>query len=220
MRLLGGDWFQSAAAILGGNDSVTGCSIFCAEPLEIFTCTLHDKDPFEKLRQTLSKYTKKGSDPFFPGGWIGYFGYELGRFIETLPGRAVDALGLPMIYLAFYDKAILYDHARRQYILTILELEGENKTPEAKFQRLLDWIAEAEALAAAASDLPALKAAIEGFEGSPLKQLCEKTVVYDGTLGAPVMVLGEGPGGQEDGVGLPFVGKAGQLLDKMLAAQK
>ena len=66
--------------------------------------------------------------------------------------------------------------------------------------------------------IEALKAAIESYEGCPLKQLCEKTVIYDGTIGAPVMVLGEGPGGQEDRQGLPSVGKAGQLLDKMLAA--
>ena len=83
---------------------------------------------------------------------------------------------------------------------------------------LHDWIQEAEALAASADSIEALKAAIESYEGCPLKQLCEKTVVYDGTVGAPVMVLGEGPGGQEDRLGLPFVGKAGQLLDKMLAA--
>lgn len=85
---------------------------------------------------------------------------------------------------------------------------------------LADWIEEATALANAADSLEALKTAIESFDGCPLKQLCEKTVVYDGTPGAPVMVLGEGPGGQEDRVGLPFVGKAGQLLDKMLAAIK
>ena len=83
---------------------------------------------------------------------------------------------------------------------------------------LEDWIEEAKALAAAASDLPTLKTAIEGFEGCDLKKLCSKTVVYDGTIGAPVMVIGEGPGGQEDQIGLPFVGKAGQLLDRMLAA--
>ena len=73
-------------------------------------------------------------------------------------------------------------------------------------------------MAADAGSLETLKAAIEQFEGCPLKQLCEKTVVYDGALDAPVMVLGEGPGGQEDRIGRPFVGKAGQLLDKMLAA--
>ncbi len=80
------------------------------------------------------------------------------------------------------------------------------------------WIAEAAALAAAADSLPALKTAIEGFDGSPLKALCERTVTYDGTLNAPVMIIGEGPGPQEDRQGLPFVGPAGQLLDKMLAA--
>jgi DNA polymerase len=83
---------------------------------------------------------------------------------------------------------------------------------------LHDWIQEAESLATRADSIEALKAAIESYDGCPLKQLCEKTVVYDGTIGAPVMVLGEGPGGQEDRQGLPFVGKAGQLLDKMLAA--
>lgn len=87
-----------------------------------------------------------------------------------------------------------------------------------KAKSLDDWVAEATALAASAADLPSLKAAIETFEGCDLKKLCEKTVVYDGTIGAKIMVLGEGPGPQEDRLGLPFVGKAGQLLDKMLAA--
>lgn len=81
-----------------------------------------------------------------------------------------------------------------------------------------DWVAEATSMASGAKTLSDLKTAIESFEGCPLKALCEKTVVYDGTEGAPVMVIGEGPGGQEDRLGLPFVGKAGQLLDKMLAA--
>src|SRR5205814_8543613 len=39
-----------------------------------------------------------------------------------------------------------------------------------------------------------------------------------GDPAAPVMVVGEGPGGDEDRLGQPFVGRAGQLLDKMLAA--
>lgn len=98
------------------------------------------------------------------------------------------------------------------------QVRGGRKSRKDQSKSLTDWIAEAEALAAGADSLEALKAAIESFEGCPLKQLCDKTVVYDGTLGAPVMVLGEGPGGQEDRIGLPFVGKAGQLLDKMLAA--
>ena len=97
--------------------------------------------------------------------------------------------------------------------------DAGRKSPRRNQSKSLhDWLQEAEALAAGADSLESLKAAIESFEGCPLKQLCERTVVYDGTLDAPVMVLGEGPGGQEDRLGLPFVGKAGQLLDKMLAA--
>lgn len=81
-----------------------------------------------------------------------------------------------------------------------------------------DWINIAESLAANAKTLDELKAAIEGFDGCPLKEGSNKTVVFDGVQGASVMVIGEGAGGTEDRIGLPFVGKAGQLLDKMLAA--
>lgn len=81
-----------------------------------------------------------------------------------------------------------------------------------------DWVNEARALATACNDMDALTAAITAFQGSPLKAGCENTVVYDGTPGAFLMVIGEGPGAEEDRRGKPFVGRAGQLLDKMLAA--
>lgn len=88
----------------------------------------------------------------------------------------------------------------------------------ASKKTIADWVAEAESLAGQASTLDELKLAIERFEGCPLKAGANKTVVFDGVQAAPVMVIGEGAGGTEDRVGVPFVGKAGQLLDKMLAA--
>ncbi len=78
-------------------------------------------------------------------------------------------------------------------------------------------VAEARALAAAQTTLPALKAAIAGFEGCTLKKGARNTVVYDGALDAPIMLIGEAPGAEEDAAGLPFVGRAGKLLDRMLA---
>jgi len=81
-----------------------------------------------------------------------------------------------------------------------------------------DWTREAQRLAAACNDIDTLAAAIAAFEGSPLKAGCEQAVVYDGMVGASLMVIGEGPGAQEDRQGKPFVGRAGQLLDRMLAA--
>ncbi len=100
------------------------------------------------------------------------------------------------------------------------ENSGETRPKQRRRGRktLEEWIKEAESLAGNAGTLDALKTAIEGFEGCPLKAGANKTVVFDGVQGAPVMVIGEGSGGREDRVGLPFVGKAGQLLDKMLAA--
>jgi uracil-DNA glycosylase family 4 len=80
--------------------------------------------------------------------------------------------------------------------------------------------AQAQALAAAADSLEALAAAIAGFDGCPLKfeGAASQAVVYRGEATAPLMVIGEGPGQDEDRQGQPFVGRAGQLLDKMLAA--
>jgi uracil-DNA glycosylase family 4 len=81
-------------------------------------------------------------------------------------------------------------------------------------------IAQAQALAAAADSLEALSAAIAGFDGCPLKfeGAASRAVVWRGEADAPLMVIGEGPGQDEDRQGQPFVGRAGQLLDKMLNA--
>jgi len=81
-------------------------------------------------------------------------------------------------------------------------------------------VAQAQALAAAASDLEALVAAIAGFEGCPLRfeGAATKAVVYRGDPKATLVVIGEGPGADEDARGEPFVGRAGKLLDRMLAA--
>ena len=80
-------------------------------------------------------------------------------------------------------------------------------------------VIEARALAAGAADLDALAAAIAAFDGCPLKFEGAKRAVFSrGALDAPVAIVGEGPGAEEDAQGMPFVGRAGQLLDKMLAA--
>lgn len=81
-------------------------------------------------------------------------------------------------------------------------------------------VLEAQRLAAGAADLDALKAAIEAFDGCPLKfeGAARQSVFYRGAADAPLVVIGEGPGQEEDVRGEPFVGRAGQLLDRMLAA--
>jgi DNA polymerase len=79
-------------------------------------------------------------------------------------------------------------------------------------------IASARKLAEAATTLAELEAAIASFDGCALRKTATHTVFADGTPHAPVMVIGEAPGADEDRVGKPFVGRSGQLLDRMLAA--
>ncbi len=76
----------------------------------------------------------------------------------------------------------------------------------------------ARALAEAAQTVEALRAAVEGFDGCALKLTANRTVFADGNPEARLMIVGEAPGADEDRQGLPFVGQAGKLLDRMLAA--
>jgi len=66
--------------------------------------------------------------------------------------------------------------------------------------------------------LPALQKALADFEGCSLKHTASNLVFADGNPQAKIMLIGEAPGRDEDRMGLPFVGPAGQLLDRMLAA--
>jgi len=81
-----------------------------------------------------------------------------------------------------------------------------------------DAVAAARAAAAAAGDLASLRQALGAFQRCELKQGARNLVFADGTPAARVMLIGEAPGRDEDIQGKPFVGRAGQLLDRMLAA--
>jgi DNA polymerase len=98
-------------------------------------------------------------------------------------------------------------------------------TPETKPRpRATTPLAPAEAETAArriareAASLEALEAALQAFEGCGLKATATKLCFYRGAPQAPLMIIGEAPGRDEDLAGKPFVGRAGKLLDKMLGA--
>lgn len=75
----------------------------------------------------------------------------------------------------------------------------------------------ARAAAGAAESLEALRTAMAAFDGCALKHTAGNLVFADGNPKARIMLIGEAPGEQEDRQGLPFVGPAGQMLDRMLA---
>lgn len=68
----------------------------------------------------------------------------------------------------------------------------------------------------ALTTLEDLKSALQAFDGCALKKTASNLVFADGNPAADIMLIGEAPGRDEDRMGLPFVGGAGQLLDKML----
>jgi len=109
---------SESPSILGGNISKKDAdrfSIWAARPKEIFEFRTGEKEPFEKLLEALNRYKLEeapNSDlprGIFCGGWIGYFSYELGRYIERLPETTIDDIKMPLIRLCFYDKVICYD---------------------------------------------------------------------------------------------------------------
>ena len=64
--------------------------------------------------------------------------------------------------------------------------------------------------------LDKLKKKIHSISGCELKKNANNLVFSDGNINSKIMIIGEGPGANEDAEGIPFVGRAGKLLDKML----
>ncbi|MDU9005675.1 uracil-DNA glycosylase [Sedimentitalea todarodis] len=101
----------------------------------------------------------------------------------------------------------------------------QKKRPPARIAESLplaerneDPVRVAEAAARGAETLEGLRAALGAFELCELKKGARNLVFCDGVARARVMIIGEAPGRDEDREGRPFVGRAGQLLDRMLAA--
>src|SRR5258708_34294824 len=90
--------------------------------------------------------------------------------------------------------------------------------PGAFAESLAEAAQSARRLAAGADSIEALAALVAGFDDCPLKRTATKTVFIDCNPAAPIMFIGEGPGADGDRIGRRFVGRAGQLLDRMLAA--
>jgi para-aminobenzoate synthetase component 1 len=144
---------SESPSILGSNISKKDAdrfSYWAACPKEIFEFRTGEKEPFEKLLEALNKYKlQQDSRPGLPkgafcGGWVGYFSYELGRYIERLPETTIDDIKMPLIRLCFYDKVICYDHIENDFWLIALELPGDVEKPEEKLAGLGQLLAKAQ----------------------------------------------------------------------------
>jgi len=155
-----------SASILGGNiarKDADRFSYWAASPKDIFEFRAGQENPFGKLQKALAKYKLeedfsvdsplRGNDKrcgndlpkgIFCGGWVGYFSYELGRYIERLPQTTIDDLKMPLIRLCFYDRLICYDHIERAFRLIALQLPDDVEKPDEKLTALEKLLAESQ----------------------------------------------------------------------------
>jgi uracil-DNA glycosylase len=116
------------------------------------------------------------------------------------------------------DEAIS-DHPVNRYDLAAeVPKPAASSAPSAAPGPGADPVAAAKVAADAATTLADLRQAMAAFDHCELKKGARSTVFADGNPAARVLILGEAPGADEDREGRPFVGRAGQLLDKMFAA--
>lgn len=85
-------------------------------------------NPFAFLRSLLQRYRlpPRESPLPFNGGAVGYFAYDLGRYIERLPSLAKNDLPLPECYLAFYNTVVGIDHAQKRVYIAATGLPEED----------------------------------------------------------------------------------------------
>ncbi|MFC1765528.1 chorismate-binding protein, partial [Planctomycetota bacterium] len=139
-------------AILGGNTARSPhhrYSYWAACPREIVSCTPDEPAPLTIISYLFQRYrVAEGTSVTLPphlfkGGWIGYFGYELGRHFENLPAGTRDDLFWPLFRLGFYDKIIAYDHEEAVFWLLALHCEGDTASGREKLGQLQEWVNQA-----------------------------------------------------------------------------
>ena len=76
--------------------------------------TIECQNPFSFLRELLDRYRIDNSDSFLPftGGAVGYFSYDLCRYLEDVPSNALDDIDIPDCSVSFYDRVIVFDHLK------------------------------------------------------------------------------------------------------------
>ena len=103
-------------------------------------------DPWAFMKASLNDYRveRRPGLPPFQGGVIGYWGYDLGRHLERLPSLADDDLGLPELYLGFYDWVLAHDgDTGVSYLISTGLPDGSERRAEEREAEIMDRLASA-----------------------------------------------------------------------------
>ncbi len=155
------------------------------------------------------------------------------RRLKNTPHRAIELAEAIAVLRWWKDAGVdlaIEDAPRRRFALfreqpyeagivaATPRVERPSAPTVASFEGSSTVTAASRELAVASADLGSLRETMETFGGCALKRTATQLVFADGVPGSRVMLVGEAPGGEEDRIGRPFVGRAGQLLDRMLAS--
>ncbi len=88
--------------------------------------------PLAALEQVVAGVAADAGPIPFTGGWVGFFGFDLIRLIERLPGRPPDPFGLPVALLGRFDTVVVFDHAHQRVLAIANEVEGESTGADAE----------------------------------------------------------------------------------------
>ena len=100
---------------------------------------IKEEHPLKVLRELLKSYKMEIEHPLpLLSGAVGYFSYDLGRELEDLPEETEDDLGLPQLYLGFYDLIFIYDHQEKRLFLSSSGLSPAGSSQRRAKKRLAE----------------------------------------------------------------------------------
>ncbi|MBN1765883.1 MAG: aminodeoxychorismate synthase component I [Sedimentisphaerales bacterium] len=175
-------------------------------------------DPFEMLRGCCDKYHLEESGGWpapFVAGWVGWLGYDLGRFIEHLPDGVVHDIALPLMRFGFYDSIIAWDGEEDKGYLCALEYDRQKISAPQRMARLREIVRAGEnGDNSPAWDKPGLKVTVPASE---MVGAMELNIARDDYLGKVARAVEYIRAGDIFEVNLsqrfsqPFAGAAGDL---------
>ena len=158
--------------------------------------TLDDIDQQSSLKELLLAYKEMGADEIIGETSTNHF-ENSGPFNQLISKPIVKTTGEPD---------------------PLPETEQSQLIQKAVFINDDESIQNAQQIAESADSLDELRSFMDNFDGCALKKTARQLVFSDGNPEAKIMIVGEAPGRDEDRVGKPFVGRSGQLMDRMFAA--
>ncbi len=158
-------------------------TVVACEPVEVAEWDGNGEDPFEAMRHKLAQtgIVPGGQkiDYGFCIGWIGYFAYEAGRFIEKLPATTRADVSMPVARFALYDTVAVFDALAQQWTLVAADLSGYGYKCRPIEARLAAWRQRfAEADEQTTNALPAPVEAIHNMSKYKYLRMIERGLDY------------------------------------------